>query len=70
MNCCDHTHAAQRCFGFLSKLYARRYRRKGLDQAQRFLLEELVQSGVGGKTLLEIGCGVGGAASDLTRARR
>lgn len=43
----------------MSKLYARRYRRKGLDDTQRLLLEELADNGVAGKSLLEIGCGVG-----------
>ena len=43
----------------MSKLYARRYRRKGLDDMQRLLVEELVSSGIDGKSLLEIGCGVG-----------
>lgn len=60
MNCCgSHTSSARRFFGWMAKLYARRYRRKGLDNTQRLLLEELVKSGVGGKSLLEIGCGVG-----------
>ena len=43
----------------MSKLYVRRYKRKGLDNTQRFLLDELVSTGVDGKSLLEIGCGVG-----------
>ena len=60
MNCCaNHTSSAGRVFGWMSKLYARRYRRKGLDDTQRFLLDELVKNGVDGKSLLEIGCGVG-----------
>lgn len=60
MNCCaGHVSAAQRCFGILSKLYARRYRRKGLDDTQRILVEQLARCGFDGQTLLEVGCGVG-----------
>jgi magnesium-protoporphyrin O-methyltransferase len=45
------THAAR---------YARKFRRNGLDRPQRMILRELEIGGVEGKTILEVGCGVGG----------
>lgn len=60
MNCCArHVDAAGRCFGFLSRCYVRRYRRKGPDDLQRALLARLLNWGVEGKSLLDVGCGVG-----------
>ena len=60
MNCCArHVGAAQRCFGWMSKLYERRYRRKGLDDNQLQIVETLTSLGLEGISLLEIGCGVG-----------
>jgi SAM-dependent methyltransferase len=60
MNCCArHVGAAQRCFGWMSKRYERRYRRKGLDDNQLQIVETLESLGLEGKSLLEIGCGVG-----------
>lgn len=60
MNCCSrHIDAAQTCFGWMSKRYERRYRRKGLDDNQLQLVHELESMGLDGLTLLEVGCGVG-----------
>ena len=60
MDCCArHISAAEKCFGFMSKLYVRRYRRKGPDDLQRALLGHLETLGVEGKSLLDVGCGVG-----------
>ena len=60
MNCCArHIGAAQTCFGWMSKRYERRYRRKGLDHNQLQLVRELESMGLDGLTLLEVGCGVG-----------
>ncbi|GIS91140.1 MAG: hypothetical protein CM1200mP20_11810 [Pseudomonadota bacterium] len=47
------------CFGWMSKRYERRYRRKGLDDNQLLLVRELESMGLDGLTLLEVGCGVG-----------
>ena len=45
MNCCArHVGAAQRCFGWMSKRYERRYRRKGLDDNQLQIVERLSHS--------------------------
>ena len=60
MSCCaKHVGSAQRCFGLLSKLYARRYRRKGLEKLQLELVGQLRTMGFEDKSLLEVGCGVG-----------
>ena len=60
MNCCSrHTGAAQRCFGWMAKMYERRYRRKGLDDHQLQIVGTLESLGLEGVSLLEVGCGVG-----------
>lgn len=60
MDCCSrHVASAQRCFGWMSKLSERRYRRKGLDENQRQIVETLESIGLDGVSLLEVGCGVG-----------
>ena len=66
MNCCSrHIGAAQTCFGWMSKRYERRYRRKGLDDNQLQLVRELESMGLDGLTLLEVGCGVGATGIEL-----
>jgi 2-polyprenyl-3-methyl-5-hydroxy-6-metoxy-1,4-benzoquinol methylase len=60
MNCCSrHVSAARSCFGWMSKMSDRRYRRKGLDANQLQMIETLESLGLEGATLLEVGCGVG-----------
>jgi len=60
MDCCSrHVAAAQRCFGWMSKLSERRYRRKGLDENQQQIVKTLESLGLEGVSLLEVGCGVG-----------
>jgi len=49
---------------------ARRYRRKGLDKTARRMVEFLVERGVDGLTVLEVGGGVGAIQLELlTQAR-
>jgi len=43
----------------MSKLSERRYRRKGLDEHQKHIVETLDSLGLSGASLLEVGCGVG-----------
>jgi len=43
----------------MSKMSERRYRRKGLDENQRKIVETLESLGLEGVSLLEVGCGVG-----------
>lgn len=47
---------------------ARRYRRKGLPGSARWLAETLKRAGVGGRSVLEVGGGVGGLQIELLEA--
>ena len=60
MNCCSgQLRSTERTFGFLSKLYERRYRRKGLDEQQKWMLEEISKHNITDASVLDVGCGVG-----------
>ncbi len=60
MSCCSpQSGSYEKWFGFLSRIYAVRYRRMGPDAMQREMLEQLDGLGLSGRTLLDIGCGVG-----------
>ncbi len=48
---------------------ARRYRRKGLDGTSRQITDLLKNRGVEGKTLLEVGGGIGASEIDLLKAQ-
>lgn len=43
-----------------AKRYAKKFRRKGIDKPSRKLVEGLTDIGVESKSILEVGCGVGG----------
>lgn len=61
-NCCGMacgTEPVNRFFSRLSKRYAKRYRKGGLEKTQRYLLEGVRKHSVASKKLLDIGCGVG-----------
>jgi magnesium-protoporphyrin O-methyltransferase len=60
--CCPSSSSdgAARFFSRNARRYRRRFRRRGLDPAQRLLADGIARAGVEGATLLEIGCGVGG----------
>ena len=47
---------------------AKRYRRKGLDATSREIVDYLKSQGVGGKTLLEVGGGIGVVQIELLKA--
>jgi len=47
---------------------AKRYRRKGLDGTSRRIADLLRERGVEGKTLLEVGGGIGAIEIDLLKA--
>lgn len=66
MNCCSQE-GTDRLFSRISAKHERRFRRRGLDRAQRHLLKGLSRAGVHGKTILDIGCGVGGLHLTLLR---
>jgi len=61
MNCCatNSTAGTNACFSKWSKKYAKRFRKKGLEKAQRLLLEGIRMESIREKNILDIGCGVG-----------
>lgn len=59
MSCCS-ADGADKFFSKQAKRYAKKFRKKGLDKASQHIVEGLTKLGVDSKSLLEIGCGVGG----------
>ena len=59
MACCT-LEGTDRMFSRQARRYARKFRRKGLDNSQRLIFNGLKETGIIGKSVLEIGCGVGG----------
>ncbi len=61
-NCCSTSPTARtdKFFSKNSKKYLKRFRKKGLAKEQRLLLEGISSLHIEGKSILEIGCGVGG----------
>ena len=67
MGCCSTTGTA-RYFTRSARRSERLFRRKGLDAQQKILMRGLRSLGVEGKSVLEIGCGVGGLHLGLLAA--
>lgn len=68
MTCCNHCTDAGEIFSM--KTAARdlkRYKRKGPDKSTRLLLETIRRKGVQGKTLLDIGGGIGVITFELLK---
>ena len=59
MACCT-LEGTDKMFSRQSRYFAKKFRRKGLDRAQRCIVEEIEKIGIKGRSVLEIGCGVGG----------
>ena len=60
MSCCGaQTHDTGRVFSWFARRYRKRFQRKGLERSQKQLVAGLEQAGITGRSLLEIGCGVG-----------
>lgn len=63
MNCCCDSNAATRgtniFFSRFSRKYAKRFRKKGLEKVQRYLLEGVKRESIQSKNIIDIGCGVG-----------
>ncbi len=57
--CCPHSRSASKCFSLFARCYRWRFQWRGFEPAQKQLLEGLSQAGFEGKTLLEVGSGVG-----------
>jgi magnesium-protoporphyrin O-methyltransferase len=61
MPCCCHAQVCGtgRFFSRFARRYRKRYLKKGLEDSQRQFVEGVMQAGIAGATLLEIGCGIG-----------
>ena len=57
--CCPQAGGIGRCFSRFAGFYRRHYRRRGLENTQRQMVEGLRAAGIADASLLEIGCGVG-----------
>jgi hypothetical protein len=69
VSCCSPPSGYDELFGERqARKDARRYRRKGLDRAARWIVESVVDRGVEGATVLEPGGGVGAIEIELLKA--
>lgn len=60
MNCCQaHVESGGRIFSFFARRYRRRFERKGFEPLQQRLISEIVTTGLSGRSILEVGSGVG-----------
>lgn len=66
MSCCS-PEGTKTFFSKHAKRYAKKFRRKGPDAASRHILAGLAALGVQSKSVLEIGCGVGGLMLTLLK---
>lgn len=65
MNCCCSANPAGKFFDKEAKKWAKKYRKKGLEKITKMMLSGIEELGIDGKTILEIGGGVGGAHRKL-----
>jgi len=69
MNCCSHCRDAGTFFDRkTARKELRRYIKKGPKKSTRLLLDQIRKSDVTGKTLLDIGGGVGSLTFELMKA--
>ncbi len=66
IDCCS-IDGTNRFFSRSASYYAMRFRLRGLDHPQRLLIDGLRKEGFIGKSVLEVGCGVGGLHLTLLR---
>lgn len=64
MDCCA-AEGTNRFFSRWSRTYRKRFRKKGLEKGQKYLIEGISQHPISSKTILDIGCGVGGLHLNL-----
>lgn len=57
--CCPHSRSASKCFSLFARCYRWRFEHRGFEASQKQLLEGLEKAGYEGKTVLEVGSGVG-----------
>lgn len=67
MNCCSSESPAGKFFDKEAKKWAKKYRKKGLEKITKMMLSGIEELGIEGKTVLEVGGGVGGAHRELLR---
>lgn len=67
MNCCSDNPAAK-FFDKESNKFIKKYRKKGLEKISRMLVEGIQELGIKDATILDVGCGVGGAHRALLRS--
>ena len=65
MNCCSNKSPAGKFFDKESRKFAKKYRKKGLEKITRMMLTGIEELGVDGKSVFEVGGGVGGAHRQL-----
>lgn len=56
-----------RFFTKFSKKYLKRYRRRGLAKEQKYLIEGITMTDIAGKSILDIGCGIGGIHLEMLK---
>jgi 2-polyprenyl-3-methyl-5-hydroxy-6-metoxy-1,4-benzoquinol methylase len=66
-SCCT-SQGTGKFFSKSVRRFERRYRNSGLDNAQKRVVDGLLAAGIEGKSVLEIGCGVGGLHLQLLRS--
>lgn len=57
--CCPHSRSAGKLFSIFARRYRKRFQKKGFEPSQKHLMEGIVQTGIQGASILEIGSGVG-----------
>lgn len=69
MNCCSYQRGLNEIFNpRLARMEMKRFRKKGLDKRDRQFAQAIIQRGVQGASVLEIGGGIGGIEIELLRA--
>lgn len=67
MSCCS-TDGANKFFSRNANKYAKQFRKKGLDKASSLIVSSLERLGLSGKSVLDVGCGVGGVHLTLLKS--
>lgn len=70
MNCCSNIECKNGIDNFFSKeaeKFLKRFKKRGLEKSQKNLVHGLQESSIGGKSILEIGCGVGALHAELIK---
>ncbi len=66
MSCCT-VDGTGKYFSASAGYYARKFQRRGIDRTQKLIVRHLESLGIGGRSVLEAGCGVGGLILTLLR---